>query len=568
MLAACLLASLASQLSGQQPAASAPAATPTATPVASVAQDTPRRTLTSIEEIATLKGGNPSDEYRIRARLTVQYYDPEWAVMWVATADGNSAYVNPGRTRLRCRSGDVIEIEGFVEPARAGILWARTKVKVTGHMELTSLKLPAGEVESQGETPVELDGFVAEQIEVDASHLRLTVTAHDRSTILTTVHLPSSQAVPQLAGAFVRMRGILDALPEPDAPQRLSFWVPSVAHIAVISRIEDDRRFERPVTSVDALPAVSSDTLVKIAGAIHAYEPGVSVTLRDATGQVKVAVHQRQPLKVGDRLEAVGFPESGGLEPVLRAGIFRPLSPETPTAATKATFGLPLLRLTEQIRVLSAEEAERGYPTRLGGVVTWSDPQAKYFFLQDGSGGVKVFLPEDGSIPNPEVEARVTLTGVTLPGKFAPEVRTKTLTASGRGAPAPRGVTLEQAMTGAEYGHWIELRGFLRKATAEGSLTKLELTTTGGEFVAMIPTEQLPHIFGQFWQGGRDDKRGIGLGLSIAKGIVDAHGGRIWVESTLGAGSSFYFTLPVSSGVVSSRWSASIAPGMAVQQLS
>ena len=63
---------------------------------------------------------------------------------------------------------------------------------------------------------------------------------------------------------------------------------------------------------------------------------------------------------------------------------------------------------------------------------------------------------------------------------------------------------------------------------------------------AGIPAEQLPHIFNQFWQGARTDRRGIGLGLAIAKWIVEAHAGRIWVESTLGAGSTFYFTLPKS----------------------
>ena len=58
-----------------------------------------------------------------------------------------------------------------------------------------------------------------------------------------------------------------------------------------------------------------------------------------------------------------------------------------------------------------------------------------------------------------------------------------------------------------------------------------------------IPPEQVPHLFEQFWQA-RHDKRGVGLGLTIAKGIVDAHGGRIWCSSTVGSGSTFSFTLP------------------------
>ncbi|MFL5621349.1 MAG: PAS domain S-box protein [Gemmatimonadaceae bacterium] len=62
-----------------------------------------------------------------------------------------------------------------------------------------------------------------------------------------------------------------------------------------------------------------------------------------------------------------------------------------------------------------------------------------------------------------------------------------------------------------------------------------------------IPAEQVPHIFGRFWQARASDRRGIGLGLAIAKGIVEAHNGRIWVESHVGLGSTFYFTLPSAS---------------------
>jgi signal transduction histidine kinase len=60
-----------------------------------------------------------------------------------------------------------------------------------------------------------------------------------------------------------------------------------------------------------------------------------------------------------------------------------------------------------------------------------------------------------------------------------------------------------------------------------------------------IPPEELPRIFGKFWQSKRGDHRGVGLGLAIARGIVEAHGGSIGVRSEVGRGSVFSFSLPV-----------------------
>jgi PAS domain S-box-containing protein len=60
-----------------------------------------------------------------------------------------------------------------------------------------------------------------------------------------------------------------------------------------------------------------------------------------------------------------------------------------------------------------------------------------------------------------------------------------------------------------------------------------------------ISEGDLPHVFDRFWRGSETQKRGAGLGLSIVKGIVDAHDGRVWAESALGQGSTFFFTIPV-----------------------
>ncbi|HEX2923307.1 MAG TPA: ATP-binding protein, partial [Chloroflexota bacterium] len=61
-----------------------------------------------------------------------------------------------------------------------------------------------------------------------------------------------------------------------------------------------------------------------------------------------------------------------------------------------------------------------------------------------------------------------------------------------------------------------------------------------------IPTEELPHLFERFYRAkGTIRKEGLGLGLYIARMLVEAHGGSIWVESRTGEGSSFTFTLPL-----------------------
>jgi len=90
---------------------------------------------------------------------------------------------------------------------------------------------------------------------------------------------------------------------------------------------------------------------------------------------------------------------------------------------------------------------------------------------------------------------------------------------------------------------------FTEKGYIEVSAKELEneIECTVKDTGIGLATDDLPRVFGKFQQFGRVDsegEKGTGLGLSISKGIVEAHHGKIWVESTLGRGSKFIFTLP------------------------
>jgi signal transduction histidine kinase len=100
---------------------------------------------------------------------------------------------------------------------------------------------------------------------------------------------------------------------------------------------------------------------------------------------------------------------------------------------------------------------------------------------------------------------------------------------------------------------FANLIGNALKFTPEGGSVTVEAHRDHGmvRFAVLdtgpgIPPEELPHLFERFYQTRENAQKhkGLGLGLSICKGLVEAHGGSIWVESLPGCGAAFNFTVP------------------------
>ena len=87
------------------------------------------------------------------------------------------------------------------------------------------------------------------------------------------------------------------------------------------------------------------------------------------------------------------------------------------------------------------------------------------------------------------------------------------------------------------------------RAYRQGDRVRVSVRDTGPG----IATTEIDNIFASFWQANKSDRRGIGLGLTIARAIVEAHGESIGVESTPGSGAEFWFTLRIAAGAPASQ---------------
>jgi len=87
------------------------------------------------------------------------------------------------------------------------------------------------------------------------------------------------------------------------------------------------------------------------------------------------------------------------------------------------------------------------------------------------------------------------------------------------------------------------------RAASDAAGVRLSVADTG----IGIPPTMLEAVFERFWQVGKNDRRGTGLGLYISRSIVEAHGGRIWAESVVGVGTTVHLTLPAAAPATGDR---------------
>ncbi len=448
--------------------------------------------LTNINQMWTVPQEHAGEEFRIRTEMVIYYFDAEWGNA-SGECMGIPQWLPIDKSPIPLKAGQRVAIDGVIIPGRQQLIWDKTRIRILEE----NMPLKAETVRDAGKNSHELNGHLVsvegliDHIQDNPTHCIMNFLSGGIPAWAIVLKGTKGSPLHFKEGDFVRMKCVYTARFDRDANlSTLTLWVNSPADIEVIGSINTDARFALPITLSDEIRADQlTGTTVRVEGVVRSYEPGKWVTLWDAAGQVMVQSKQTQPLRFGDRVEAIGYPYQEGVQQCLHDGLYR-LAVSTNTTASAPMIGAnPLpLRLTEQIRDLSLEEADRHLPVRLRAIVTWSDSGTPFAFVLDASGGIQVVNPkwEEPTVAKPGTI--VLLEGVTSKGAFVPVVTNAVLRRVGWWkVEEQRPVTLEQALTGVEEDNWVEMRGFVRDVVQTNGLTRFDLSTSSGEFQAWTP---------------------------------------------------------------------------------
>ena len=156
-----------------------------------------------------------------------------------------------------------------------------------------------------------------------------------------------------------------------------------------------------------------------------------------------------------------------------------------PWAPAQAASPLSQLTTAQQVRVLSPDEANRGYPVRLRAVVTYCDPVNLDFFVQDASAGIYI------NDPNLKVALRpgdlLDIEGVTEDIDFAPQVGKPRYRVIGQAPlPKPKPADYDALISTREDSQWVQFEGIVRSGSLSQGRITLDIVGGGGHLKAYI----------------------------------------------------------------------------------
>jgi len=452
-----------------------------------------RPAITRCADYYAITGAAQNQAYPIRWEFRVNFFDPAWRNLWIQDKEGHG-YLSVAVDSPPLRTGQRVRVEGTLVP-REGVSQPNLKVTVLDEEDPTPpepIQGRLGEMIALNQHRVVTEAYVDTEWLIDKSHLRLAMIAEGRP-IIGWIWLDPGVPQPDLRGGFVRYTGVYSSRVDPSGTQpEIELWAGSPKDVQVLRSIQEAPEFDRPVTPMNQLFLVKLGNTVRLHGRVQAQTPGLTLVVRDQTGQVVVETLQDERFPLGSAVDVVGTLAISSGACMVRGGMVRVTSSGTDKVSHSPSSN-ETLRLIEDIRRLSPEEAASGKKVDVSGVVTWAQSDFTYLFVQDVSGGVRVRY-KPGAIRVPIIGNSVQIQGHTSNYGPAPAIEADQLTIiSSMRLPERRRITYDQALTGSEEAQWVEMQGYLRASKIIGQRTQLEILTPSGEFRAIIQTPEDLH---------------------------------------------------------------------------
>jgi signal transduction histidine kinase len=451
--------------------------------------------LTSFDQFYALSKAEAAEGRPFMCDCVVLSFDAGWNQLYVS--DANKAQYLPAQTfHSQLNQGDYVKITAVTGVDGNGSVLSNLDAVVLGKKPLPAARHIG--LAQLADTTGQWIQVEAEVRGADTNVGRLELSIHQAGqNCLVYVLGPPSPNVTVAMGARARIRGINTSQVDDGRLRSRMILVPGTNDLFVLNA---------PGAALEPLPVFSIDYLlhreigpwtneiVHINGWITDYHPGQYLTVKDPTGVIEAEVVQILPAELGERADVWGLVTRRREGVRLESAYFRTVNPPTQdglfvrasaSSNVPPAEGLKTITTAAAIRRLTPEEAARGYPVRLRGVLTYADPEWHSAFFQDKTDALYAATEQSGLHSGQVVE----LTGQTDPGNFAPSVVNATFSILGStNLPPPRTMNMEDLADGHLDSRWIQVRGVIQHAKVDNNHLRLALTGDKGKFTVIVPS--------------------------------------------------------------------------------
>lgn len=470
-----------------------------ALPVGNLARNEAAQELTKVVQVRQLTLLEAQRGYRVRLKGVITFFDPDHNLALVQDETGGIPVIIQEKGR-HLRTGSNVELTGQTEAGKTIALVAQGVLRDLGrgHLPLPR-RVSAADLTSGTNCFqwIEIEGIVrTATFEEGRAELELACGPHRvKAVLLDTSEFPASPL--SLVDARIRLRAVSGELQASGSPHLLELFSSTATHTL------EEIRAPLPFASIPLVPLARLDENFPLPDPVHRIRVRGPVKIasdgRVMVGGARQSVEVRscQPIvfQTNDVIEVIGFPGGSASAPVLEDALLRPLAwsqpPQSDNPAQPATLSsspelLPILTSIEEVRALSVEEASRGYPVRIEGVVTYCDGEWYCLFVQNKTSGIYISL--HGEYRQLEIGQWVEVNGFSAPGHFAPIIIKPHLNVLGeRPLPVALPMTIHRLLKGHEDSQRVEIEGVVRNMRVDTGHLLLTLATHGDKIQVQIP---------------------------------------------------------------------------------